>query len=397
MKKLLRQEWKYYLLFLVVAVMWLCTGNHVRDLFADPLSIDVLLNTPEPFNIIGFVGGNLDFRVGRACVGGLLGVSVCLPVLVVLLVGKGFIFGVEKNSYGRDFLQMLPVKRKERICFHLLMDSLLVLLALTIYGLIFYFKVKGFLAQVEISLPWFGRAVAGMIATDICYLWFLLGIINLLEVLFVNGRTRLAGVIACMGMSAYAVNWLFDHNTARPFYQKLFGFLFQKLSAGRFYSPELAAKLNNLPENWVHKMLTPEILYQGRPLEYMAEYVYDGKTEFVGTINLSILFDFSRWSSFGWYALTYLVLGAVLAVLAVRLYQKQDLSKEGVYFSFVKYLVSLMVSITIFLVLNVNPEMPVHTVLSASAAVIAFFLMVFGFSTKEQREAVIGHFAVGKR
>ena len=62
-----------------------------------------------------------------------------------------------------------------------------------------------------------------------------------------------------------------------------------------------------------------------------------------------------------------------------------------------KYLVSLMVSITIFLVLNVNPEMPVHTVLSAAAAVIAFFLMVFGFSTKEQREAVIGHFAVGKR
>ena len=394
MKKLLRQEWKYYLLFLVVAVMWLCTGNHVRDLFADSLSIGVLINTPEPFNIIGFVGGDLDFRVGRACVGGLLGVSVCLPVLVVLLVGKGFIFGVEKNSYGRDFLQMLPVKRKERICFHLLMDSLLVLLALTIYGLIFYFKVKGFLAQVEISLPWFGRAVAGMIATDICYLWFLLGIINLLEVLFVNGRTRLAGVIACMGMSAYAVNWLFDHNTARPFYQKLFGFLFQKLSAGRFYSPELAAKLNNLPENWVHKMLTPEILYQGRPLEYMAEYVYDGKTEFVGTISLSILFDFSRWSSFGWYAMAYLVLGAVLAV---RLYQRQDLSKEGVYFSFVKYLVSLMVSITIFLVLNVNPEMPVHTVLSAAAAVIAFFLMVFGFSTKEQREAVIRHFAVGKR
>lgn len=397
MKKLWRQEWKYYLLFLVAALVWLCAGNHVWELFSDPLSVDSLVNMREPLNIISFVGFDLDFQVGYVCVAALLGVSVCLPVLVVLLVGKGFIFGLEKNSYGRDFLQLLPVKRKERICFHLTMDSLLVLLVLTIYGLIFYFKVEGFLARAEISLPWLGRSVFGMIATDICYLWFLLGIINLLEVLFVNGRTRLAGVIACMGMSAYVVSWLFDHNTARPFYQKLFGFIFQKLSGGRFYSPELAAKLNYLPGNWAHKMLTPEILYQGKPLEYMAEYVYAGKTELVGTVNLSILFDFSRWSSFGWYALTYLVLGAVLAVLAVRLYQRQDLSKEGVYFSFVKYLVSLMVSITIFLVLNVNPEMPVHTVLSAAAAVITFFLMVFGFSTKEQRQAVIGHFAVGKR
>ena len=82
MKKLLRQEWKYYLLVLVVAVMWLCAGNHVRDLFTDPLSIDLLLNTPGPFNIIGFVGGDLDFRVGSVCVGGLIGAAVCLPVLV---------------------------------------------------------------------------------------------------------------------------------------------------------------------------------------------------------------------------------------------------------------------------------------------------------------------------
>lgn len=388
MKKLWRQEWKYYLLFLAAALVWLCAGNHVWDLFVDPLSIGILINTPEPFNIIGFVGGDLDFRVGDVCVAGLLGMSVCLPVLVVLLVGKGFIFGLEKNSYGRDFLQTLPVKRKERICFHLLMDSLLVLLSLTIYGLIFYFKMKGFLAQAEISLPWLGRSVFGMIATDISYLWFLLGVINLLEVLFVNGRTRLAGVIACMGMSAYVVSWLFDHNTARPFYQKLFGFIFQKLPGGRFYSPELAKNLNYyLPGNWVHKMLTPEIIYQGKPLEYMAEYVYEGRTALVDTANLSILFDFSRWSSFGWYALAYLVLGAVFAVLAVRLYQKQDLSREGIYFSFVKYMLSLMVSITIFLVLYVNPEMPVHTVLSAATAVIVFLLMVFGFSKKEQREA----------
>lgn len=367
MKKLFRQEWKYYLFFLIATVCWLCLhGVMFREhpyiirpnVGSELVDIEWFTDCME-----WWVGGNYlyDLRIGAL-----------VPILVSILVLKGGIFWIERDSYGRDFFQTLPIKRVDRIRFHFIMDSLFIVFALAIYGCLLYLYARHEFAMVELELPWFGKSVAGLIVTDISYLLFVLGIINFLECLFVNGATRFFGVISCMGLSSYIITWLFTRHESNNLLQKLFGFLFLQSAGNRTYSvgrPWLGVDspwMRDPFEGWTHASLTPEIIYQGKPLEYTGGY----------TEMFSALYDFSKISSYVWYVLAYAALAVILAGLSVWLFRKQELSKEGFYYPFAKYLVSALISGTFYLFLNANSDKIWHVFLSIAAAVLIFIILV---------------------
>lgn len=377
MKKLFRQEWKYYLFFLVAMVCWLCLNS---SMFSEN---PYLINRAATLADIDMFMSYMKWWVGGVYVYDLT-TGVLVPMLVSILLLKGGIFWIERDGYGRDFFQTLPVKRVDRMRFHFLMDSFLVVAALAIYGCIFYLSARHDFAGIELELPWFGKSVAGLIVTDISYLLFLLGIMNFLECLFVNGAIRFFGIISCMGMSAYIMAWIFTKNESNNLLQKLFGFLFLQSAGNRTYSigpAWLGADSPWMPDpfdGWVHEPFIPEIICQGKPMEY-SPMNYDGWS------GVSTLYDFSKISSYGWYVLAYVVLAVILATLSIRLFGKQELSQEGLYFSFAKYLFSALICGTFYLFLNENSNEIWHVVLSVTATVIIFILLVI-LMTPDSRE-----------
>lgn len=393
MKKLFRQEWKYYLLFLIGIVCCLSVRSGVfRDMW--PLGLDEDL--PRVAGVIVFLGGNMEYDVGHFYLYGLTDV-VLMPMMISILLVKICFFWIEKDSYARDFLQTLPVKRVDRIRFHLLMDSLLIAVCLTIYGALVYCDAQQRFAASGLELPWFGKSVAGLIITDICYLLFLLGIINFLECLFVNGAIRILGVVSCMGMSAYSAVRLFITNESSSLVQKVFGFLFLQSVGNRAYSLELARSraasvavnhifVGNSFIGWTHDMFSPEIIYQGKALEYTIENLHTIEPG-LDISRFSTLYDFSRISSYGWYALAYIGIAALLAGTSIWMFGKQELSKEGVYFTFAKYLLSALISGTLFLFINVNPGELWHVCFSAAATVLIFITLVI-LMTPDSRERI---------
>lgn len=377
MKKLFRQEWKYYLVFLIAMLCWLCLNS---VMFREHFDITSSKADSALTNIWWFIT-YMDLWIGNGYVYDLT-TAVLRPMLVSILLLKGGIFWIEKDSYGRDFFQTLPVKRVDRMQFHLLMDSMFIVFTLVIYGFILYLYARHEFTMVELELPWFGKSVAGLIITDISYLLFLLGIINFLECLFVNGAIRFFGIISCMGMFSYIVNQLFTMNVSNNLMQKLFGFLFLQSAGNRTFSAEWAWNRVAAPwlwdfvGGWTHASLTPEIIYQGKPLEYTLENTVGGVSYISETDMFSTLYDFSKIGSYGWYVLAYAVLAVIFVALSIRLFGKQELSKEGLYFSFAKYLFSVLICGAFYLFLNVDSGKIWHALLSVAATVILFIILV---------------------
>ena len=117
MKKLFKHEWKYYVFFTIV------------------VTVILIINESPDFDLV--YGENIPDIIGwglriflSGINGNLLGSSV-LTVLIGILAFKAAFFWLERDSYGREFFQTLPVTRIDRIIFHLVMDSLVILISVT--------------------------------------------------------------------------------------------------------------------------------------------------------------------------------------------------------------------------------------------------------------------------
>ena len=401
MKNLFRQEWKYYLFFLVAILCFLYFHSGIfREI---PVMAtwtwdeETFESTWEYMDIEDYVPDQIEYDIGMRYMIHLIG-DVSLPLLICILLLKTGIFWIEKDSYGREFFQSLPVRRVDRVRFHLLMDSLLIVVSLSVYGGIVYLHaMKGF-AAAGLEIPWFGRSVFGIVVTDICYLLFLLGIINFLECLFVNGAIRLFGVLGCMGMSRYILHGILVKNEFSVLAQKLVGFAFMLSPGNLYYIPGKSGWWKyeltwDAALDWEHASLTPEIIYQGKPVEYTLQsvinnvYVVNDGYEYKPstTSYFSWLYDYSKPGSYGGYALAYLILAVILIAVSIRLYEKQELSKEGMYFSFAKYIFSALVGVSAFFFMARDSEVLWHNIVSFLAAIIVFVIIVYALSPDRRK------------
>lgn len=363
MKKLLKQEWKYYLFFALAVICHLfITGRlnpdiaDISEMFANGDSCSIIQSS------LYFLAEDVTFLLFNHAV---------IIISLYILLFKGMIFWVEKDSYGREFFQTLPIRRSDRVWFHFIMDSLLVILAVSAYAVFLYMQIVNRLNMQKIELPWLGKTICGEGITCICYILFLLGVINFTESVFVDGFIKIVGSVSMVGMSSCMLSQLLYRNPGNIIVQKLYGFFAMESVGGSYYSfiNEDADWYSGDNWDWMHSVLQPEIFYKGESWDFAFTDPYlDGLYRF---------YDFSHCSSYIGYALAYFGLAIVLLGFAVRLSQKQELSKQGFYFSFGKYLFSVMFSGTFFAMMLDYAVAIWHKCFILVSAILICILLIF--------------------
>lgn len=186
MKKLLRHEWKFYagitLLLTVILIGWHFGAD---DYFNEYMvEIDSML-----FIIPSMVRGMCDIETA----------NIVITVIAYYLL-KLYQYWTERNSYGRDFLVALPVRKKEAACFYLLADALFILVPNIVFILVKYVRIKTTLTNGHVTVPWLFDAVPSMILTTAAYLLMLLAVSRFIEFLIVNGVWKIFGSVAVGAM-----------------------------------------------------------------------------------------------------------------------------------------------------------------------------------------------------
>lgn len=298
MKKLLKQEWKLYVGIFLITLYVLVQRRMHFDHAYDALTTEYLvpwmdLQIYELHQVVFF--------------------SIPQIILLFLLIRKALVFQIERSSYGREFLQTLPIKRMQRMKFHLVMDVLYVLLAVAAGFVINYIQLNQHVRQKGFDAPWLFESMLGEAVLVCCYLLFTLAFMNFWEMFFVDGTVR---SIAVAG---------------------IFLEIFYLLLTARF--------LDHHPRYFPHKILTkifsvnylticndegiykPELYYHGNIVECPYSIGQQGYNTEVGS--LFQMYKFSEMSTYIGYVIGYIALAQFLlhfpyGALKDRNFRKQD-------------------------------------------------------------------------
>ncbi len=379
MKKLWKQEWKYYLFFILATILCIYfVGNdgYLRPLFEHWLDYD----GSEYYEVMRL---NFCLQVLAGDINDLILKNVVLIIAVFLLLEKSILWWLEKEEDSRHFLQFLPVKRRKRFLFHFMMDSLLIFVTVIVYAIFLYLKASVFLQSLNMEIPWLCKSMCGESITIICYLLMLLGFFYFMESIFVSGFTKILGTVSGIGMLAYLLNALFMRNPGSNLIQNIYGFFSMEATGNSYYS---VIKDNPFSKGtWLHARMQPTVFYNGELFEGYEEFALMDKAEpFYEQLNINRFFDFSHPSTYLGYAAAYLGLAIILTGLAIWLSEKQELSKEGFYFSFGKYIFSAMICGTFYSIAYIIDDVLWHKWVVVIADLILFVLLIYGMTPKKE-------------
>ena len=381
MSKLWKQEWKYHIIFIVITILTLflvCHSDLVgeyRDLFGSVTNEEI-----ESWMMLEHSNWIMT-RLYYQFIG-----TMASVVFVSLLAKKVFIYWIEQTRCGREFIQSLPIRKMNRIQFHLIMDLMQLALPVFIYGMYEYVQMNTFLETIaKLHIPWLLESMFGMMLTSICYTVMLLGGLYLMETIFVGGSMKLIGFVGTYAMIRIIFNCLFDQLYANKLIQNIMGVFTMESVGGAKYDLLMATDIMfddiwsweyGSHFAWYHEHMNP-------PLQYMGEW-FDYSTlgltahEFkVWLDKLNGVYAFSDISNYIFYALGYLAIGLVLIVLVMRLTDKKELSQDGFYFDFGRYLMSGMIALTVFCMITDWQGKPWLILLDVVATIIVFFLMLY--------------------
>lgn len=376
MRKLWKHEWNYHLFFLVFMLFVLIVDFHhfVRGQMYYTY-VDLIDMEPSQmiWEIIWTFGG-MQYRFMQQLV------SI---VLMITLIKKAFIYYVENNVYGREFFQTLPIRKGERFWFHLLMDAVTVAVAVAVMGIYEPLIIQNRLLLEGVEIPWLSASYVGMMVVNICYILMLLGLLYIVESIFVNGPMKLVGFCGALVSISYILDYILEKYEANPIVQAVYGFISRESVAGNYYGAVSASSNyeilgepgKNIYYIWMHKHSNPPFMVQGEQVNYSdLTKNYGELAETMTSINQC--YNFTNASSYIWHAIGYLVIGILLIIVASKLIKQQDVSKEGFYFEFGKYVVSGFLSITFYVVLMINKVSGWHQVVCMGATLIVFLLLV---------------------
>lgn len=390
MKQLCKHEWKCYLVAILLAAIFM-TGYRIHIINNwNWMTIDELGEAIQYYSSERQMDEEIGdiFLIPDQIVSMVNKISYSLTsyenikiIVLMLLVMKFFRYWTERDAYGREFLVTIPVKERTKKGFYLLADSILVVVSLVIYtaGILIY--LTNIFHRIGIEIPWLTKAVLGEMITSICYMLMLLGMIGFLELLFVDGMMKIIGSAGMLAMSAYILTAGFDVFGKTGWMQHIYGF-FTFNSAGNQYFGNVADLHDPI---WTHTILNPEMRIRGQSItEFILGTGFIDPEEvswqlgFSDLGEFSRLFDFSRISTYAGLAAGYLAAGCILMAITVWLSGKLDVSKRnGFYFSFGRYLFSLLVGSCFFIICIMNAAAWWHKYLIAAAAVCVTGILLY--------------------
>lgn len=384
MKKLWNYEWKYHFCFVIITLLVLCGGVHkVISSYREEI-INMINESNNTETIQNYISDEIMLDVTwmleeyTYC---FLVLSV-IVVVVLMVIKKSFIYFIETNSYGTDFLQTLPIRKNERFCFHLLMDVLTVVITLVVIDVYGFCVLHNVLSQIGIEIPWLIRAQIGTILVNISYTLMVLGVVYIVESIFVNGPMKLIGCLGTGFILTLVINILGHKYASIPFVENLHRFLTKNLFVDSLFLEEYNLRYNvvnedglNIYQIWIDEHVAPFFLLNG---EKMNSYVLnDNESQISEMIHgLKALYGFMNVNSYIVNVIGYLLLAVIFIGIAKYLHNKQEASKESFYFGFAKYVVSGFISCAFLVVLMVNWKQGWHQVICVLASILLFIVLV---------------------
>lgn len=388
MSKLWKQEWKYHMFFIIVTTLipfFVCHSGleeEYRELFIRQAREG--LQGWEVLQRCEWLMGSVHYCFFN---------DIIIIVLVSVLIKKAMIYWIEQARYGREFIQSLPIRKVNRVQYHLLMDLLQIVVPLLIYGIYDYLQIDVFLKDAaKIYLPWLFGSFCGMMVIVISYMIMLMGVLYIMECIFVSGSAKMIGFIGTCIMAVTSLNCLFNQLYANKLMQNVMGFFTMESVGGAQYNLTTSSRfgVDNMYtweygyNSWYYEHMNP-------PMQYMGEWVdYDsiGTTAAEFKLWLSALnrsFTFSNVSSYIFYVICYLVIGFALIAVAMWLTNKRELSKDVFYFGFGRYLMSGMIALTLlFMITDWHGKVGL-ILLDLAAALIVFFILLYLLDSNRQK------------
>ncbi|MGN0393793.1 MAG: hypothetical protein ACI4EF_00350, partial [Coprococcus sp.] len=129
MKRLLKHEWKYYLIFMILLITVLLYFMQcyyiISNGYDSIYEIDILFSY-----IDGFFYSSTFYTI------------------IIFLIFKTCFAVTETSASTRGFLQMLPVSKRKRLGFHIIMDTLTIVISYLIATLPVYFNIKATIISI---------------------------------------------------------------------------------------------------------------------------------------------------------------------------------------------------------------------------------------------------------
>lgn len=381
MGKLWKQEWKYHIFFIVAVTVMLIISCDLRTL---PYLGDSLQDIEES---ILYNAGNEELAFWYYVIDPMdymcSDIILCFMnkviwiVLAALLVKKGMIYWVEKNACGREFFQSLPIRKNERICFHLLMDVLLVVVSVVIYTYYECSLVSSDLEMLQVQLPWLKTACIGLVAVCVSFILMVLGWLYFMESVWVSGIMKMFGFCGSLLMVFAVLNNTFRRFDESKVIQSIYGFFSRESVAGVYYSLDVPnPSLAGFRYQWVHNLLDVPVIYKGERFGFETMFQYTEERVFEAQA-LSKLYDFTKPSTYVYHMIGYLLIGIVLLVIAYSLSSKQELSKGTFYFEFGRYLFSGMMAVTFYAMIMDAQVYVWQKIVNIVAAIIVFVILMY--------------------
>ena len=102
--------------------------------------------------------------------------------------------------------------------------------------------------------------------------------------------------------------------------------------------------------------------------------------------SMNQVYDFIHVSSYVWHVIGYLIIGILCIVAAGKLVHKQELSQEGFYFGFAKYVVSGFLTVSFYVVLMGNRVSGWHQAICVIASMVLYVVLVCLFDMDKSKE-----------
>ena len=126
---------------------------------------------------------------------------------------------------------------------------------------------------------------------------------------------------------------------------------------------------------WFHEHMDPPLQYMGEWFDYSSIGATVPELG-VWLDKLNRVYAFSDVGNYILYALGYLAIGLLLFGFVVLLTGKKELSKDGFYFDFGRYLVSGMVALTMFCMLNGWSGNVLQIICNVAACIVVDLLLL---------------------
>lgn len=379
MNKLWKHEWKYHIFFIVAVSVILVLVSDVREWLQNVEELVQWSETGEIIFVENVQWHNIIcfMEVMCSCITMAFLDKIIWIVLGALLIKKSMIYWIEKNASGREFIQSLPVRKQERVQFHLLMDMLLVLVSVVVYACYEYSAVNYGLGLVQIEISWLGSAYIGMILVSVSFIWMMLGWLHLMESIWVNGTMKLLSFLGSLLMIFIVLRNMFHQFDESKIMQTIYGFFTRKTVAGSYYSlKSWNTHSAGFQYQWVHDLLNIPLLHKGEQIVLETIGVTEEGLQYEFE-SLSRLYDFTHPRTYIYHVIGYLLIGILVFVIAYALLSKQELSKEAFYFDFGRYLFGGIIAVTFYAMISIAQSFAWQVIVNIVATILVFIILIY--------------------